>query len=70
MEDMAEPKCPECSISGMEHIVSQDSKERARDQRAWFQVAYCNNCGHIYGVFAKHVMNQSKVSGPQLVLNR
>lgn len=49
---MAEPKCPECNVEGIEHIVSKDSQERAKDQHAWFQVAYCDNCGHIYGVFA------------------
>jgi len=68
---MAEPKCPACSIEGIEHIVSKDSQEKARDNRAWFQVAFCDNCGHIYGVFAKHTMTHPTGSrGPQLVLNR
>ncbi|MBY4676279.1 transcriptional regulator [Marinobacterium arenosum] len=67
---MAEPKCPSCAIEGIEHIVSKDSEERARDRNAWFQVVYCNSCGHIYGVFAKHVLPSGKQNGPQLVLNR
>jgi len=66
---MAEPKCPECQIEGIEHIVSKDSVERAKDNHAWFQVAYCDGCGHIYGVFAKHTIPAGK-KGPQLVLNR
>ncbi|KXJ51917.1 transcriptional regulator [Neptuniibacter pectenicola] len=66
---MAEPKCPECSISGVEHIISKDSEERGRDKHPWFQVAYCDGCGHIYGVFAKHTITAS-TKGPQLVLNR
>jgi len=68
---MAEPKCPSCAVEGIEHIVSKDSTEKARDNRAWFQVAYCDSCGHIYGVFAKHTMHHPiRQSGPQLVLNR
>jgi len=68
---MAEPKCPECSVEGIEHIVSKDSSEKARDNRAWFQVAYCDNCGHIYGVFNKHTMTHPTGGrGPQLVLSR
>ncbi len=66
---MAEPKCPECKIEGIHHIVSKDSHEQARDNKAWFQVAHCDSCGHIYGVFSKHVIQGGK-SGPQLVLNR
>lgn len=68
---MAEPKCPSCSIEGMEHIVSKDSDEKARDNRAWFQVAFCDSCGHIYGVFAKHTMaHPTGNKGPQLVIKR
>ena len=57
---MADPKCPECGITGIEHIVSRDSTEHSRRREPWFYVAYCDNCGHIYGVFPKHVFTQGK----------
>ena len=28
---MAEPKCPECGVTGLDKIVASDSSERARD---------------------------------------
>jgi hypothetical protein len=64
---MAEPRCPRCGIEGIEHIVAGDSVEKAQNGRAWFNVAYCQACGHVYGVFAKHVLG-GRGSGPQLVL--
>ncbi len=56
---MAKPTCPECAAEGIEHIVSQDSDEQTKGGDAWFNVAFCNNCGHIYGVFAKIVHKPS-----------
>jgi hypothetical protein len=53
--EVAAPKCPECKISGLEHIVSQDSDQKGSKRNAWFQVVSCDECGHIYGVFAKTV---------------
>ena len=55
---MAEPTCPKCDASGMEHIVSKESAERSRTKQPWFLVVYCNNCGHVYDVVAKHVFAQ------------
>ena len=55
---MSEPKCPSCSISGMEHIVSKESTERSRTRQPWFLVVHCDACGHVYGVFAKHTFSQ------------
>ncbi len=63
---MAEPKCPSCSIEGLEHVVSSESAERAKQGNPWFYIAYCEDCGHVYGVFAKHVFGTK--AGPQLVL--
>lgn len=63
---MAEPKCPACGIEGIKHIVASDSAEKSRDGKAWFNVAYCDSCGHVYGVFAKHVFGPK--GGPQLVV--
>lgn len=55
---MAEPKCPDCGIQGMDHIVSRESAERSRSRHAWFVVIHCNACGHVYDVIAKHVFSQ------------
>jgi len=62
---MAEPKCPDCGESGIEHVVSTPSKEQSRERRAWFYVAHCDKCGHVYGIFNKHVFGKS---GPQLIV--
>ena len=66
---MADPVCPKCEVQGMEYIVSRDSEERARDQLAWFQVVHCDNCGHVYGVFAKHTIT-SKRRDTGVIFNR
>ena len=49
---MAEPKCNECGASGVEHIVSTESNEQSKGGDAWFNIVYCEKCGHICGVFA------------------
>ncbi|HEY9135026.1 MAG TPA: hypothetical protein VIM85_04475 [Pseudomonadales bacterium] len=53
---MTEPKCPDCAVQGINHLVSKDSTEHSKKRDPWFYVVYCNQCGHVYGVFAKHVM--------------
>jgi len=63
--NMADPKCPDCGKSGIENIVSTPSKEQSRERRAWFYVAHCDNCGHVFGIFTKHVYGKS---GPQLIV--
>jgi uncharacterized Zn finger protein len=52
---MAQPKCPACGVEGVEKVASTDSKERDGAGDPWFFVVYCDNCGHVYGVFAKMV---------------
>jgi uncharacterized Zn finger protein len=64
---MAEPKCPDCGESGIEKVVSSASKEQSKERRPWFYVAHCDNCGHVYGIFTKHVFGKS---GPQLMIER
>ena len=63
---MAEPKCPDCGIAGVNHLVAADSSEKSRDGKPWFNIVYCDACGHVYGVFAKHVFGPR--GGPQLVV--
>lgn len=55
MSKTKEPICPVCQIEGIEYIISKESIEKSRIDEAWFDVVYCSNCGHIYGVFAKTV---------------
>ena len=52
-EPIAEPKCPSCGVVGMGYIASKDSLVTSRAGDPWFNIAYCGNCGHVYGVFAK-----------------
>ena len=54
-----EPKCPECAAVGIEKIVSADSTELSRGGDCWYDVVLCNDCGHVYGVFAKHVLTHT-----------
>jgi uncharacterized Zn finger protein len=55
---MAEPTCPKCNIAGVENIVSKESAERSKTKQPWFLVVYCNGCGHVYDIVAKHVFSQ------------
>ena len=50
----------------MKHIVSRESAERSRTRQPWFVVVYCDACGHVYDVVAKHVFSQPLP--PRLVL--
>jgi uncharacterized Zn finger protein len=63
---MADPKCPDCGATGIEKIVSSPSKELSRERRPWFYVAHCDDCGHVYDIFTKHVFGKS---GPQLIVD-
>ncbi|MDH5344193.1 MAG: transcriptional regulator [Gammaproteobacteria bacterium] len=62
---MAEPKCPDCGAAGTDNIVSTPSKELSRERRPWFYIAHCGECGHVYGIFTKHIFGKS---GPQLIV--
>jgi uncharacterized Zn finger protein len=53
---MAEPKCPSCGVQGIVKIVSKVSTKTNKAGDPWFEVVYCDDCGHVYGVFAKHVL--------------
>lgn len=63
---MAEPTCPNCSIAGVENIVSQPSAEASRHRNPWFEIIFCKECGHIYGMMTKHVFVRASGSGPSL----
>jgi hypothetical protein len=56
---MAEPRCPNCSVAGVEHIGTKHSTQASKGGDAWFEVAYCDRCGHVYGVFPKHVLSHN-----------
>ena len=50
----AEPKCPQCSVIGVEHILSRKGGSgTAKGKQSIlspFNIIYCNECGHVYGV--------------------
>ena len=48
------PKCPKCEIIGIKYIHAQESVQKSK-YNSWFEIVYCNNCGHVYGVFTKQV---------------
>jgi curved DNA-binding protein CbpA len=49
-----EPKCPSCSVSGADHIVSRKGGAAASRGKQFilapFNVVFCKACGHVYGV--------------------
>ena len=55
---MVDPRCPDCEVTGIEHIVSKESTERSKTKQPWFIVVHCNQCGHVYGVLTKHTFSQ------------
>ncbi len=63
---MAEPKCPECGAQGIDKIVSKDSKQQNKAGDHWFDVVHCEDCGHVYGVFAKHILSHEMKHTPAL----
>jgi len=63
---MAEPKCPSCGIEGIEHFASRRSAEQSRARDPWFVVVFCDACGHVHQVLAKHVFSQP--TSPRFVL--
>jgi uncharacterized Zn finger protein len=54
---MADPTCPACGLEGVDHILSKESKEKSKTRQPWFLVIYCEGCGHVYQVLAKHVFS-------------
>lgn len=49
-----EPKCPQCSAVGLDHVISRKGgNAMARGKQfvtSPFQVVFCDQCGHVYGV--------------------
>lgn len=50
----SEPKCPSCSVVGIEHIVSRKGGSSTSRGKQFvlspFNVVLCDACGHVYGV--------------------
>ena len=49
-----EPKCPRCSVVGVDHIVSRKGGSGSTRGKQFilspFSVIFCSECGHVYGV--------------------
>jgi uncharacterized Zn finger protein len=58
------PKCPDCGIKGIEHITSTPSEKQHGTGNQWFDVAHCDECGHVYGVFVKYTIKPMPKMGP------
>ncbi len=50
----SEPKCPGCSVVGVEHVVARKGGAGASKGKQFilspFNVIFCSECGHVYGV--------------------
>jgi curved DNA-binding protein CbpA len=50
----AEPRCPGCSVTGLEHISAKSGGAPLSQGKQFisspFIVVFCDNCGHIYTV--------------------
>lgn len=56
---MVEPKCPSCKAVGTAHVTATSSKAESGNGDAWFEIAHCDQCGYVYGVFPKYVFSPS-----------
>jgi curved DNA-binding protein CbpA len=49
-----EPKCPQCSAMGIDHIVSRKGGAGTSKGKQFvlspFNIIFCGACGHVYGV--------------------
>jgi len=52
---MADPKCPDCKISGTKHITSTHSDQKTSNGYSYFHIAHCSECGHIHGIYTKTI---------------
>ena len=51
---MPEPKCPQCAVAGVDHIISRKGGAGATRGKQFilspFNIIFCGECGHVYGV--------------------
>ena len=49
-----DPKCPSCSVVGLDHIISRKGGSGGSRGKQFvlapFNVIFCDSCGHVYGV--------------------
>jgi DnaJ-class molecular chaperone len=49
-----DPKCPSCSVIGLDHIISRKGGSGGSRGKQFvlapFNVIFCDSCGHVYGV--------------------
>lgn len=57
--NIAPPRCPSCSATGVDKIVSTPSRERSRAKQPWFYIVHCAECGHVYNTISKHTFSQT-----------
>jgi hypothetical protein len=46
-------------VEGVDKIVSTQSLDESMTGTPWFDIVFCDDCGHIYGVFAKNVYSHN-----------
>ena len=52
----AEPKCPSCQVEGKKYIVNMASDQKAPGGLARYEIIYCGECGHVYGVYPNFII--------------
>jgi len=52
MQQPIEPKCPDCAAVGAKHVINTETTDESRSGDSSFNIAYCDQCGRIHGVFA------------------
>lgn len=52
----SQPRCPGCSIKGMEHISAKNGGASSSGEKRFinspYTVVFCDGCGHIYAVIS------------------
>ena len=41
--------------------VRKESKEHSNEREPWFNIVFCDQCGHVYGVYSKVIINPQRV---------
>lgn len=51
------PVCPECKAHGINYMIKKNSLTMDRQNNPEFEVVYCSECGHVYGVLQTVIVN-------------
>ena len=54
-----QPVCPSCQVKGKDHMANTGSTQKAPGGLSRFDIIHCDQCGHVYGVFANFILSSA-----------